>query len=983
MSEGKQGSWRWHLLAALLFAAGFLFRYHALLGEDLSQVALLADFGRKSLSPSGLPAADLRFVVWLVARNAHTLLTSPLDLFQAEPCAPAMNALALGEPGVTLGLLGTPAWLLTRDPLLTFHGASFLALWISAFAMYWLVLGWTGRPAAAIAAGLLFGFHPLRTSDPVHPYVHDVAWTVLALHFATGLARRGRWRDAVGLGVCIALQMGGSLYPLLGSVAIGLPVGIWLLASYGLRRLRPGPLLLAAAIPLLAACVIFPPFLELRAEGTLVHRIALFMPWSSLLPGGGLFPGWLFLALAVLGCSLRPARGAPDPRWALLVGWLLCTCLAAGGNEGEILATFARGDVPTFALPNPYNALAAFVPGLDVVRAPMNLYIASHLALAALAGLGVAALQRRVPARFSAPVAATVVVAAGVEVLGPGVAGLAPRPDFVPVQIAPPPEALRFFAELEASGNTGPVFNAAVNPKNLRRVSQAVLLSAYHHRRTNACYGSFRPAEDEEVSRLEARLPGRAALRGLAELGFTTVVFERSPQTGISRLERKFIGAAAEQLRGASRPIRSSGAWSAWSLLPEDRAPRVARPNIVLIIGDDLGWPDYGFMGSETAYTPNLDQLAEEGVVFPYAFNTSSTCRPSLLTLATGLQLVQVRATVGRRGDVPALSRNVIRAFHTLPGLLAAHGYAAFQGGKWWEGSYSAGGFTDGMTRGADAAIPSGGEESLKLGRETMQPLWDFLEEHKQQPFFVWFAPMLPHTPFDAPEEFMAHYTDAGASAYYLANVTRFDARVGELLARLEELGLRERTLVVYLSDNGWDAHSGGPPHVVLGDGARGKASVYELGFRTPLIFSMPGRLAPRSEAEIVSTVDLFPTLLGFAGVETPKDRPGRSLLPVLAGEIQPPRRLAFGGGFRWRSEDPELPFVEEPAWFARSKQWRLILYPRRNERELYRIDEDPFETTDLAEEHPLVAAALERKLRAWLADAHRPRPPERQKAAR
>jgi uncharacterized sulfatase len=421
-------------------------------------------------------------------------------------------------------------------------------------------------------------------------------------------------------------------------------------------------------------------------------------------------------------------------------------------------------------------------------------------------------------------------------------------------------------------------------------------------------------------------------------------------------------------------------------------------PNIVLVIGDDHGWPYFGFMGDEIVKTPHLDRLAREGVLFPYGFTTASTCRPSLRSLLTGLHPVQWRA---RRRALRAEGQGAqggdrIRDFATLPRQLATRGYASFQGGKYWEGSYQAGGFTDGTKAPADAAAreklgwiqASAGGDGLELGRTTMQPLWDFLEAHRDEPFFVWFAPKLPHTPHDPPPELLALYADAELSESarrYYANITRFDAALGALIAHLEQLGLREKTLVVYLSDNGWEQGPRATNRVSALGGPKGKSSMYELGFRTPVIFSWPGRLpGGRKRDDLVSEVDLFSTLLDFAGVEAPPDRTGISLGPVLLADAEFPRETVIGSMNRLRpprdveaaKANPSEDLVRtERAYFLRNASWHYIWYAQRKRygdrvsEELYRIDRDPREARNVAGEHPELAKAFREEIERWRDD--------------
>jgi uncharacterized sulfatase len=421
-------------------------------------------------------------------------------------------------------------------------------------------------------------------------------------------------------------------------------------------------------------------------------------------------------------------------------------------------------------------------------------------------------------------------------------------------------------------------------------------------------------------------------------------------------------------------------------------------PNIILIIGDDHGWPYFGFMGHEIVKTPNLDALAEEGVVFPYGYTTASTCRPSLRSLLTGLHPLQWRAkrqvlrAQGRGG--PGYDR--IQDFVTLPRRLAERGYASFQGGKYWEGSYRAGGFSDGMKQPIDEATlrkwgriqSKAGADSLELGRTTMQPLWDFLDAHRDAPFFVWFAPKLPHTPHDPPAKYLELYRDenlSDAARKYYANITRFDDKVGELVTRLEKLGLRDETLLVYLADNGWEQDPSATNPVKQLGGPKGKSSMYELGFRTPIIFNWPGRLPRgRRPGDLVSGVDLFTTLLDFAGLEPPPDRTGINLRPSMLAGGMSSRKAVIGSmsALRPPQRTPAaIPKTEESlvryerAYFFRDESWHYIWYADsekfgdRDAEELYLIDEDPREERNVVGAHPELSKRFREQIQRWIED--------------
>ena len=428
--------------------------------------------------------------------------------------------------------------------------------------------------------------------------------------------------------------------------------------------------------------------------------------------------------------------------------------------------------------------------------------------------------------------------------------------------------------------------------------------------------------------------------------------------------------------RGARRWPARRGALAVAALLVAPLAgcggaPPAPPPNIVLVIADDLGYPDAGFMGSAIVQTPNLDRLAREGVVFRNAYATASLCRPSLRSLLTGLHPLQWTARI--RGLEAQGARRPpaewIQGFTTLPTLLRQRGYVSFQGGKFWEGSYALAGFDAGMQLHGDGVNDS--REGTPFGRETLAPLWSFLDANPGRPFFVWFAPMLPHVPHDAGEEYAARYRGLGLSdaaiAYY-ANVTRFDAVVGELTAELDRRGLLAGTLLVELADNGWDQ----APHAPAGkdnlDGPRGKRTLYDLGFRTPILLRGPG-IVPSGVVrdELVSAVDLFPTLLDYAGVAAPPDLPGESLRPLLEGRARWTRKVLVEGVTDLRGGAGVAP--DEPrkgtGFFVRRGRWHYLWYERDGE-ELYDVVADPREERDLSRERPRLARKLRREIRAF-----------------
>jgi uncharacterized sulfatase len=268
------------------------------------------------------------------------------------------------------------------------------------------------------------------------------------------------------------------------------------------------------------------------------------------------------------------------------------------------------------------------------------------------------------------------------------------------------------------------------------------------------------------------------------------------------------------------------------------------------------------------------------------------------------------------------------------------------------------------------------GGHSLALGRETLDPLFEFLDVHADEPFFVWYAPMLPHLPFDAPARYAEPYRDRalppGSIGYY-ANLTRFDEGVGQILAFLERRGLREGTAVLYAADNGWDASEFAREASYHGlGGPAAKRSIRESGFRTPLVVSWPGVLPEgRRDPRLVSLVDVFATVLDLAGVEPAPGSPARSLLPLLAGRGDFSRPHVVGGGTSLREDGiapAERAGPRQQAWYLRTPEWRYVFAGREGRESLYRIEGDPGEARDLAPVQPEVLADLRRALLAEIA---------------
>jgi len=420
-------------------------------------------------------------------------------------------------------------------------------------------------------------------------------------------------------------------------------------------------------------------------------------------------------------------------------------------------------------------------------------------------------------------------------------------------------------------------------------------------------------------------------------------------------------------------------------------ALEAAPPNVVLILSDDQGWGDYSFMGHPHIKTPRIDRLASESTVFTRGYVPSSLCRPSIACLITGQYPHQHRivgndprpsgelATLPKpqqraRPEYQAMRRQFgdnLKGVPTLPKLLTSNGFLAHQSGKWWEGDHLSAGFTHGMTLGEKSATGRHGDDGLIIGRQTMKPVLDFMDEAKKQakPFLIWYAPMMPHQPHNPPDRLLAKYKEVAGDlkqAKYWAMCEGFDETVGQVLDGIDDRGLRDNTLVIYIVDNGWTNPVGTPAGPY--GGLRGKTSPYDGGLRTPIMVRWPGHTtAKRDDVRLATSLDVLPTILAATGVKGPEGLPGVNLLDDAALGA---RKAVYGSTF---SHDATLPTVPsetlEFRWIV-SGEWKLIvpaaMQADRQGIELFHITADPNEETNLAADQPKRVAALRKQLNSW-----------------
>jgi arylsulfatase A-like enzyme len=262
------------------------------------------------------------------------------------------------------------------------------------------------------------------------------------------------------------------------------------------------------------------------------------------------------------------------------------------------------------------------------------------------------------------------------------------------------------------------------------------------------------------------------------------------------------------------------------------------------------------------------------------------------------------------------------------------------------------------------------GDTGLAIGRQSMQPVYDFIERSGDSPFFVWYAPMMPHEPHNPPERLLAKYRAEGRHekvAKYWAMCEWFDETCGELMGYLDRKGLRENTLVVFVVDNGWiqETH---PIKRTRGNFApRSKLSPYDGGLRTPVMLRWPGHTRPGRYEDLVSTIDLAPTMLTACGVAPPKAMTGVNLLPRAAGKAPLKRKAVFGELYEHTALDINEPSLNLTHRWVREGEWKLIDPVEASSRpELYHVALDPLEERDLAGEHPEKIERLRRLLDQW-----------------
>lgn len=451
--------------------------------------------------------------------------------------------------------------------------------------------------------------------------------------------------------------------------------------------------------------------------------------------------------------------------------------------------------------------------------------------------------------------------------------------------------------------------------------------------------------------------------------------------------------------------------WTAASLLTTVLMAEASRPNVILILADDLGYGDLSCYGQEKFTTPNIDRLADEGMRFTQHYSGNTVCTPSRACLMTGQHPGQVYV----RGNLPdEQGAELDPAMTVLPELFKAAGYATGAFGKWGLGHTNREGPANPLAHGFDhytgwksqtiahtyypsTVVRDGVEVPLAEGTYVHGIIMDdaraFVRRNAEAgtPFFCFIPTAIPHAAMHAPpelhEKWRHRYPEfeyktgrygAGSGesvpdvpnpvAAFPAMLEQLDNDVGSLFQLLEEYGIEENTLVLFSSDNGPHGEGGHDPEFWDSNGPlRGmKRDLYEGGIRVPLLAWWPGTIAPgRVSTHLAAHWDHLPTFAELLGQPLPPQATGFSFLPELQGRQQMASTYLYWEFLTVRDKTMVSRAVRMGDWKAVQGRW--LGWNRQSEiqpatempLELYHLESDPGETTDLSERYPHLTEML------------------------
>ena len=412
------------------------------------------------------------------------------------------------------------------------------------------------------------------------------------------------------------------------------------------------------------------------------------------------------------------------------------------------------------------------------------------------------------------------------------------------------------------------------------------------------------------------------------------------------------------------------------------------KPNIVLIVADDLGWSDLSFMGSKYYETPNIDKLSESGLTFYNGYASAANCAPSRATMLSGKYqnthgIFSVanplfgygsdRGSRKTRKIIPIETKsNLDLDFFVIPEMLKEIGYTNGHFGKWHLGDIgfhpedsgfdvNVGGNRHGGPGGYFAPypypdltdVPNGEYLTDRIGDEVVK----FITANKENNFFAYVPFFSVHTPIQSKPAYQKKYVKKDSNEYhnradYAGMIQSLDENVGKILDKIDSLNLSENTLIIFTSDNGGIRSISNQYPL-----RAGKGSYYEGGIKVPLIFSWKGKIDAKTESyERISNIDFYPTIKKLVGYTRPIDLDGEDISPVLFGQKLKKRELYFHfpiylepyNVHKDNGTDPL--FRTRPGTVIIKDNWKLHHYYEDNNFELYDLEKDLSESTNLAE---------------------------------
>jgi len=422
------------------------------------------------------------------------------------------------------------------------------------------------------------------------------------------------------------------------------------------------------------------------------------------------------------------------------------------------------------------------------------------------------------------------------------------------------------------------------------------------------------------------------------------------------------------------------------------------RPNVILIYSDDQGWADLNSFGGKDLYTPVLDSLGARGVRFTQFYSASPICSPSRASVLTGRYpqragLPEMASSKHGVGGMPAEQ-------YTLGELFKDAGYKTAHIGKWHVGytpetmpnaqgfdysygfmggcidNYSHFFHWDGSSR---HDLWRNGEEIYEDGTYfpdlMVREANDFIQENKNDPFFIYFAINVPHYPLQGEKKWLDYYKNKGLASprdKYAAFISTMDEKIGLVVNQLKALGLDNNTIIVFQSDQGFSeeirSFGGGGS---AGDLQGSKFSVFEGGIRVPAIISWPkGIKAKQMRSQMAANIDWYPTLAELCGIELPDRKlDGKSLVSIIRDDNTPSQHEVFF----WRQGGTK----EKPQWAVRKGDWKLLRYPAFAKEGaldadgyfLANLRQDPEERINLLKSHPKLVKELRDLFDEWIVE--------------